>query len=185
VTFEADYPQGGIARWRAFFQWVVAIPHFIALGFLMIGAFFAIIVAFFATLLTGGYPRGLFDFLAGVLRWSWRVNGFLYLMTEEYPPFSLGEEPSYPMRLRIQPPQKIARWRPLVHWLFAIPHYVVLYLMTIGAYFVLFFAWLAVLFTRSYPPALFNYMAGYMRWQARYAVYVLWMTEEYPPFGFG
>jgi hypothetical protein len=187
VGYEVGLPEGGIARWRPFLQGtlfpVLAIPHYVVLFFIWIAAFFAWVAAFFAILFTGRYPRGLFDFLAGTLRWTFRVMGFTYLFTEAYPPFSLGEEPDYPIRVRVAYPEGgIARWRPLVHWLLAIPHYIVLYFLGIGAFFAYLVVWFAVVFTRAYPPALFNFLVGYHRWQVRYAAYFAWMTEEYPPF---
>ena len=187
VGYVVGVPEGGIARWRPFLQGalfpVLAIPHYIVLCFIWIAAFFALVAAFFAILVTGRYPRGLFDFLAGTLRWTFRVVGFTYLFTEAYPPFSLGEEPDYPIRVRVAYPEEgIARWRPLVHWLLAIPHYIVLYFLGIAAFFAYLIVWFAIVFTRSYPPALFNFLVGYHRWQVRYAAYFAWMTEEYPPF---
>jgi hypothetical protein len=187
INFVADYPQGGIERWRPFLQGVffpvVAIPHFIALFFVWIGAFFAWIAAFFAILFTGRYPRGLFDFLAGTMRWSFRLIGYTYLFTEAYPPFSLGEHPEYPIRVPIEyPAEGIARWRPLVHWLLAIPHAIVIYFLGIAAFFVYVYAWFVLVFTGSYPAGPFNFLVGYHRWQTRYYGYLIWATEEYPPF---
>jgi hypothetical protein len=186
VTFEADYPQGGIDRWRPFVQgWLLTIPHWFALFFVAIGAYIAIIISWFAVLITGRYPRGLFDFVAGTLRWSNRVTGYTYLMTEQYPPFSMGEEPQYPIRTRFQYPEKIARWRPLVHWLLAIPHLIVVYFLALAAFFAYVIVWFSIVFTRAYPPGLFNFIAGVQRWNTRVVAYYLWMTEEYPPFGLG
>jgi hypothetical protein len=183
VTFEADYPRGGIARWRPFLQgWLLPLPHFFVLFFVLIGAYFAIIVSWFAVLITGKYPRGLFDFVAGALRWSNRLSAYTYLMTEQYPPFSLGEEPQYPIRPHFQYPQKIARWRPLVHWLLAIPHLIVVYFLSLAVFVVFVIAWFSIVFTRTWPEGMFNFMAGVMRWNLRVVAYYLWMTEEYPPF---
>jgi hypothetical protein len=133
-------------------------------------------------LFTGQYPRGLFDFVAGTLRWANRVSGYSYLMTEQYPPFSLGEEPQYPIRVRFEYPEKIARWRPLVHWLLAIPHIIVVYFLAIAAFVVFIVAWFSIVFTRTWPEGMFKFFAGYMRWNIRVVAYYLWMTEEYPPF---
>jgi hypothetical protein len=85
--------------------------------------------------------------------------------------------------VRIEYPERgIARWRPLLHWLLAIPHYIVIYFLGIGAFFAYVIAWFAIVFTGAYPPALFNFLAGYHRWQARFLGYNMWTTEEYPPF---
>jgi hypothetical protein len=182
AAYEADYPAGGIARWRPFFQWLLAFPHFFVLWFVFIGAVFAYIGAWFAILFTGRYPPGLFNFLVGSLRWSYRVTGYSYLMTEHYPPFSLEDVP-YPIRVRIDYPQGgIARWRPLLHYIMAIPHIFVLYFLGFAAVVGIFIAWWAVLFTRSYPVGIFNFVNGVVRWQLRVQAYILLMTEQYPPF---
>jgi Domain of unknown function (DUF4389) len=184
VQFEANFPQAGIARWRPFLQsWLLAIPHWFALFFVGIAAYCVIIVSWFAVLITGRYPEGMFNFVAGTLRWANRVTAYTYLMTEEYPPFSMGEEPQYPVRTHFQYPQKIARWRPLVQWLLAIPHVIALYFVAIGAFIAYVIAWFAIVFTRKFPEGLFDFIAGYMRWNSRVIAYYLWMTEEYPPFG--
>jgi hypothetical protein len=182
IVYEADYPEAGIARWRCFFQGLLAYPHFFVLFFIFIGAFFAYIGAWFAILFTGRYPPGIYNFLLGTMRWSNRVNGFTQLMTEKYPPFSLEEAP-YPIRTRVQYPEAgIARWRPLVHWLLAYPHQFVLFFLWIGAFFALVYAWFVILFTRRYPPGVFDYIAGVNRWGTRVQGYTLLMTERYPPF---
>ena len=87
VDFQADYPEGGIARWRALFQGLLLIPHLIVLLFVYLAAFVVWFVVWFAILITGRYPEGMFNFLAGAIRWTNRVTGFQYWMTERYPPF--------------------------------------------------------------------------------------------------
>jgi pSer/pThr/pTyr-binding forkhead associated (FHA) protein len=180
--FEADYPEAGIARWRAIFQGYLAIPHWIVLFFVLFAAYFAMIGVWFSIVFTRRYPPGLFNFIAGAMRWNNRVTGFRYLMTEVYPPFSLGEE-AYPIRSYFRYPENgIARWRPFFQGFLAIPHSVVLFFLGIAQAFAFFIAALAILFTRRYPPGLFNFIAGVTRWQTRVAAYWLLMTEEYPPF---
>ena len=182
AEYEADHPTGGIARWRPFFQWLLAIPHFFVLWFVFIAAVFAYIGAWFAILFTRRYPPGLFNFIAGTLRWGHRVNGYSYLMTEQYPPFSL-DDAQYPIRVRIDYPQNgIARWRPLLQYIMAIPHIFVLYFLWFAAAIALFISWFAVLFTRNFPPGIFNFVNGVIRWQLRVQAYVFLMTEQYPPF---
>jgi len=92
VHLEIDYPdvEKDLNRWMPLVKWLLAIPHYIVLAFLAIGAFFAGVVAWFAILFTGQYPRGLFDFVVGVGRWGLRVNAYAFLLvTDRYPPFSL------------------------------------------------------------------------------------------------
>jgi hypothetical protein len=92
VHLEIDYPdvKNDLNRWMPLVKWLLAIPHYIVLGFLAIAAFFAVVIAWFAILATGQYPRGLFDFVVGVCRWGLRVNAYAFLLvTDRYPPFSL------------------------------------------------------------------------------------------------
>jgi hypothetical protein len=93
VHLEIDYPDAktDLNRWMPLFKWLLAIPHYIVLAFLVIGAVFAVIFAWFAILLTGQYPKGLFDYVVGVGRWCLRVNAYAFLLvTDRYPPFSLA-----------------------------------------------------------------------------------------------
>jgi hypothetical protein len=92
VHLEIDYPDvpADLNRWMPLFKWILAIPHYIVLGFLAIGVVFAVIIAWFSILLSGQYPKSLFDFVVGVLRWGLRVNAYAFLLvTDQYPPFSL------------------------------------------------------------------------------------------------
>jgi Inner membrane component of T3SS, cytoplasmic domain/Domain of unknown function (DUF4389) len=182
IDLQVDYPEGGIARWRPLIHWLLVIPHFIVLLFLGLGVYIVDVIVFFAILITGRYPQGLFNFVAGTLRWGNRVVAYEYWMTEQYPPFSLDEEPDYPVRTRFDYPEKIARWRVLVHWLLAIPHFIVIYFLFIAEGIILFIAWFAVIFTRKWPRSMFDFTVGILRWRTRLIAYTVWMTEEYPPF---
>ena len=121
VVVEAER-QDSYHRFLPLVKWLLAIPHYFVLAIFFIGVFFAKIAAFFAVLFTGRYPRGIFDFVTGVLRWSWNVFAYVYLLTDRYPPFSLEPDPSYPARFEIDYPERVDRWRPLVHWLLIIPY---------------------------------------------------------------
>ena len=155
ASFEITYPSE-LNRWLPLIKWLLVIPHFIALFFVGIGAFFVAIYAFFAVLFTGRWPRGAFDYLVGTIRWAYRVFAYFHLMTDAYPPFSLDDDPDYPVRLNVDYPEHIANWRPLVHWLLAIPYLLVagvLYWLTGILTIVAFFT---VLFTRRIPRELFE-----------------------------
>ena len=155
-----------------------------------------VFVAFFAILFTEKYPKGLFDFNVGVLRWSWRVGFYSYqaLGTDKYPPFSLEPDPDYPADLEIAYPEKLSRGLVLVKWwLLAIPHYCVIYFFQGGVgedrggglvSVLALFAAIALLFTGKYPEDIFKLVVGMNRWSYRVASYASLMTDQYPPFRF-
>jgi Domain of unknown function (DUF4389) len=168
------------------------------------------IVAFFAILFTGRYPRGIFDFNVGVLRWTWRVSFYSYgaLGTDRYPPFTLEEAPDYPATLHVAYPERLSRGLLLVKWwLLAIPHYILLGIFLGGAgsaagraedwegwegwewwydggliWALVLFAGVALLFMARYPGGLFAFVLGLDRWVARVVAYAGLMTDAYPPF---
>jgi uncharacterized protein DUF4389 len=194
-----------LSRWLPLVKWVLVIPHWIVLAFLWIGFFFTSVVAFFAILFTARYPRGLFDFGVGVLRWTWRVGFYSYsaLGTDRYPPFSLEDDPSYPARLNVAYPEKpLSRGLVLVKWwLLAIPHYVVVAIFAGGGWgewsgagawayvasggligVLVCFTGIFLLFTGRYLSAVYDFLLGMNRWVFRVAAYVTLMTDTYPPF---
>ena len=129
------------------------------------------------------YPRWWFDFARELARFTARVTAYLALLTDKYP--STVEEQT--VHLDIDYPENVPsdlnRWYPLFKWLFAIPHYIVLFFLFIGAFFAVIFAWFAILFTGRYPKGLFDFVVGVGRWDLRVAAYAfLLVTDRYPPF---
>ncbi len=183
-------------------KWLLAIPHFIILFFLYIAFVVVWVTAFFAILFTEKYPKSLFDFNVGVLRWTWRVGFFCYqaLGTDMYPPFSLEPDHIYPADLEIEYPEKLSRGLVLVKWwLLAIPHYIIVSFFcggwgweagkwhfggaVSGLIFILaIFAGIALLFTGKYPQEIFKLVIGFNRWVYRVVAYAALMTDKYPPF---
>lgn len=196
--------QPDLSRWLWVVKWLLAIPHYVVLAFLWLTFLVLTIVAFFAILFTGRYPRGIFDFNLGVLRWTWRVGFYSYaaLGTDRYPPFTLDDVADYPARLHVDYPERLSRGLVLVKWwLLAIPHYIVVGIFlgssgyvasradTWGWWFqgglvglLVIFAGLALVFAGRYPRGIFDFVVGLDRWVARVAGYVFLMRDEYPPF---
>ena len=178
-------------RWLFLVKWLLIIPHLIVLALLVFALAVSIVIAFFAILFTGRYPRGLFDFNVGVLRWGWRVGFYAYdaLATDKYPPFSL-ESRDYPADLSVEYPERLSRGLVLVKWILAIPHYIVVGIFNGGwgyrypglAAILAFFAAVVNLFTGKYPSEMFDLVLGMNRWVYRVAAYFALMTDEYPPF---
>ncbi len=174
-------------------KWLLAIPHFIILAFLWIAFVVVWIIAFFAILFTEKYPKSLFNFNLGVLRWTWRVGFYSYeaLGTDKYPPFTLESVDDYPADLQIEYPEKLSRGLVLVKWwLLAIPHYVVVAFFCggwgetrVGLVVILaIFGAVALLFTGKYPADIFKFVVGMNRWAYRVGAYASLMTDRYPPF---
>jgi uncharacterized protein DUF4389 len=189
-------------------KWLLLVPHFIVLVFLWLAFVAVSVVAFFAILATGRYPRPLFDFNVGVLRWTWRVHFYGYgaLGTDRYPPFTLVEVEDYPAHLDVAYPERLSRGLVLVKsWLLAIPHYLVLSILVGGGLFagsrattdsgwnsgwgggglvglLVLIAGIVLLFTARYPKPIYDLVLGMDRWSLRVAAYAGLMTDRYPPF---
>ncbi len=189
---EVDEP---LSRWLWLVKWLLLIPHFFVLIFLWIAFCVAWIISLFAILFTERYPRSLFDFNVGVLRWTWRVGfyGYLALGTDKYPPFKL-DPVEYPADLRIEYPERLSRGLALIKWwLLAIPHYIVIAFFQGGAgprnggliFILAIFAGVVLLFKGQYPRDIFDLIMGMNRWSMRVGAYAALMTDKYPPFRLG
>lgn len=169
-------------RFLPLVKWLLALPHYIVLLFLGIGAFIALVIAFFAVLFTGRFPEGLWTFVTGVHRWAMRVFGYVFLLTDEYPPFSLEGDPNYPVRVEFDYPEHVNRWRPLVQWLLVIPYAIVAGVLFYLAEIVAFIGIFVILFTKNLPEGMFKLILNPMRWQLRTNAYSGFVVTRYPPF---
>jgi hypothetical protein len=186
-------------------KWLLAIPHYVLLFFLFIAVAVTTVISGFAILFTGRYPRSLFDFAVGVLRWAWRVSFYAYsaLGTDRYPPFTL-QRTDYPADFDVVYPEHLSRGLVLVKWwLLAIPHYIIVGAITgstwtlwsgtdagtgsrgataslLGALVII--SALTLLFTGTYPRPMFDFIMGLNRWVWRVVAYTTLLTDVYPPF---
>jgi len=198
IQFSVDYPDRPLVRMTTFFRLIVAIPIMIVLGSVSGGTWQwsyesgAYVAAgaggllFFGPLLMivfrQKYPRWWFDWNRELLRFSNRVTAFLALMDDRYP--ATDDEQAVHLDFTYPDvPNDLNRWLPLVKWFLAIPHYVVLFFLYIGAFVSVVIAWFAILFTGRYPRGLFDFVEGVLRWHNRVAGYAfILVTDEYPPF---
>jgi hypothetical protein len=183
-------------------KWLLLIPHLVVLVVLWVAFIALTIVGYVAVLFTGRYPRGIFNFNVGVLRWSWRVGyyGYEVLGTDRYPPFSLAPDPDYPADLWIDYPDRIPNYQPLVAWLLALPHAFLFAAIAGSGYAVyrdgnlvtqtglslvtvaVLIAAVGLAFTGEYPRGLYNLLTGIARWSLRVVAYLALLTRHYPPF---
>jgi hypothetical protein len=170
-------------RLTVFFRIFMVIPHFIVATFYGLAFLLAVVVAWFALLFTGKFPQGLYDFCAGFLRFGTRLNGYLYLVTDEFPPFDGGEHPEYPIRLIIAPPKDdYSRVKVFFRYFLAIPILIVQYVMGLWLGAVGLVMWFAAVFTGKTSEGLTGAMRLPMTYYARTSAYVGLMTEDWPPF---
>ncbi|WP_026552465.1 DUF4389 domain-containing protein [Arthrobacter sp. H20] len=211
TTPPASYPvhligelDPSLSRWMWLVKWFLAIPHVLVLFFLWFAFAVTTIVAWFAILFTGRYPRALFTFNVGVLRWNWRVAFYAYSAagTDKYPPFTLART-NYPADVVVEYPERLSRGLVLVKsWLLLIPHLLIVAAITGSAAWgwqvqsgeynatgglsllglLVLVAVVSLLFTGRYPRPLFAFILGLNRWTYRVLGYGALMRDEYPPF---
>jgi hypothetical protein len=190
-----------LSRWLWLVKWILVVPHVLVLSLLWAAFAVSTLAALVAIVFTGRYPRRIFEFNVGVLRWSWRVAFYATAVigTDRYPPFTLARS-DYPAELDVPYPERLSRWRaPLKPWLLALPHLAILaafsgawnatwavgdgYVTPPGLVTVLVLVAGAVLLvTGRYPRDVFKLLVGIARWTIRVIAYAALMRDEYPPF---
>ncbi len=184
ISYEADFnPEPN--RWTTFFRLILAIPWFIVATFWGILFLFTHLFAWVAIIVLGRYPQWLYEFNAGVVRFSVRVSAWIYLQTDAWPPFSLSDDPSYPIRVNIAPAAaRQSRLKALFRWILALPVLLVLSYGTSSVQLAAgFVAWLTIVF-RGYLPEGINSMLTFVNsFHARVLGYIALLTDDYPPIG--
>jgi hypothetical protein len=182
VTFEADYVERR-SRLTAFFRLLLAIPLMIWLYFYGIVTYIAVVIAWFVVLISGRFPRGLYDFIAGYTRCLTRVTAYTALLADPYPAFGGSEDPNYPIRMRFAGPlERYSRPKILFRAILAIPLMVLRYVMTLLLEIGAFAAWVVIVITGRLPRGLFDLMVLANSYTARSDAYIFLLTETYPPF---
>ena len=193
VQFSVDYPEEGLDRLSSALRIFYAIPILIVIG-LIVAAFsqdgegggaaagILMLPTLVMILFRQKYPRWWFDWNLEFLRFSNRIGAYLLLLRDEYP--STDEEQAVHLEMSYPDAENdLNRWLPLVKWLLAIPHYVVLFFLWIAVIIVAIIAWFAILFTGKYPRGLFDFVVGVLRWENRVIGYMATLiTDKYPPF---
>ena len=202
VTFTVDFPDRHLNRLSTAFRIIAVIPIGIILSLLTSASVRYVTTTngtseTVSSVATGGgllflplvlmilfrqkYPRWWFEWNLQLLRFSNRVTAYLGLLDDRYP--STDEEQSVHLDFPYPDARQLNRWLPLVKWLLAIPHYIVLFFLAIGAVVAVIVAWFAILFTGRYPRGLFDFVVGVIRWSNRVTGYaVVLVTDQYPPF---
>lgn len=178
LVFRGPEPQ---RRWTVLIRLILVIPQAIVLLFLGIAGLVVLVLGWFGALFTGRLPDFAEQFLSGLLRWDIRVYSYLALLTDVYPPFSLDEEPDYPVVLAIPPPTELNRAAVFFRIILVIPAYIVLQVLT-NAFtgLLLFVAWLVALVTGELPQVLFDVIRAIIRYHARIFGYFNMLTPVYP-----
>ena len=207
VTVTFDRPEK-LSRLTTFFRGFMIIPQAIVFAFVSIAAYVIYFLSWWAILFTGNYPQTFFKFIIWWFRWAVRLGGYIYLITDKYPPFTGDGGVTYPVKVDVETPGKLSRlttflrfpvapswsfdpvtgigkysWTASVNgWPMTIPHSIVLLFLGIAAGIILFLSWWAILFTARYPDAFYNYVTWYFRWTTRVEGYSVLLTDKYPPF---
>ncbi len=193
MTEERSYPleiRGDLSappnRGLWLIKWLLAIPHWIILFFLGIASFVVWFIAWWAILITARYPRWMFNFNVGVMRWTWRVSFYAGVIgTDRYPPFSLASNDDYPADLYVEYPERLSRVKVIFKWwLLAIPQYIVTYFFDFIGIALSVFAGITLLFTGRYRSDMFGAQMALNRWKWRVAGYISFLYDDYPPYEF-
>jgi predicted ferric reductase len=175
-----------VQNWRPLVNWLLGIPHLLIAYALQQLRRVLLLISFFAVLFTKAIPRSLFDLIVMTYRYQWRAISYVLWMRNSYPPFSFTmttrDDGIDPASVSVDYPTQLNRWLPLVKWLLAIPHYIVLLALYIAVVVVVIISFFAVLFTGRFPAGLRSFIVNVHAWKLRVASYAGFLRDEYPPF---
>ncbi len=192
ATMAAAYPIGVEVdppaqqnRWSVLLRIFFYLPIYFVVQYITSALAAIWLLSWFPIVVTGRYPTTMHRFAAGSLKWSSRASGYLELLTDRYTPFSVEDEPEYPVHVRaggeLENRNRITTF-PVVRLIMVIPHLVILIALTIAAVVVVIIAWFAALFTGQVPDGMHTFLAGVLRWSTRVQGYLFNLTDQYPPF---
>ena len=186
IQHQERYSRGELLL-RTFFGWIyILIPHAFILMFVGLWGAILQFVAFWVILFTGRYPESMFEFQQGLMKWNLRLNARIFNISDGYPAFGIKSSDEY-TDLVIPYPEKVSRGLTLLRMLFGfffviLPHGFILMFRAWFVGILVFLAWWIVLFTAKYPDFIFDWVSGQIRWQMRVNLYMMYMTDTYPPF---
>lgn len=182
VTFEVDYAERR-SRLTTFFRFILLIPIAIWIWLVGIVAYVATIVAWCAIVITGRYPAGLYDFIAGFVRLLSRTTSYGALLCDPYPPFGLGDDDAYPVRMQFQRLERYSRLKTFFRFILAIPIWILrFYVLNAALELCAVGAWFVIVILGRLPRGLFDALVLVNSYIARSDAYLLLLTETYPPF---
>lgn len=184
ISYEADFnPTPN--RWTTFFRLILAIPWFIVATFWAILFLFTHFIAWIAIIIMGRYPRWLYEFNSGVIRFGLRVSSWVFLQTDVWPPFGLSDDPNYPIRINVPPPaERQSRLKTLFRLILAFPVLIVVsYVISYALQIIALGAWLTIVFRGYMPEWMFNVLTAMHSFETRVYGYMAFLTDDYPPVG--
>ena len=181
VQFDVEYPEEGRNRLTTLFRLILMIPALVVVTLAIYGVGFLALATALMILFRKKYPRWWFDFQLELARFSTRVDAYTSLLRDEYP--STDDHQAVTLDIAYPDSEQLNRIMPLIKWLLAIPHYIVLFVLGIIAMIVTIIAWFAILIVGRFPRGIFNFSVGVSRWSVRVSAYAYMLTtDRYPPF---
>ena len=186
IVHQESYSRSELILRTLFGPLYITLPHYFILFFIGLWGSILSLIAFWVVLFTGRYPESMFEYQVQSLRWQIRVNARISNLADDYPPFGLTATDDH-VNLEVPYPEKISRGLLLLRLFFGViyvilPHFFILFFRVIWGSILTFLAWFVVSFTKKFPASWHEFLVGTMRWNTRVALYMSFMTDDYPPF---